>query len=87
MRTINVSTFRTMNREKMEANMPIEIAYEGEAFAVVSNLSDVLVIGDLHPAVQTSLRNRVAVVRAGMPKLDIAEPPVMSTALTVITEE
>ena len=50
---------------------PIKILWDGEEIGYFCQLDDVLVIGDLHPAVRNQLRARAKLARSAQGKPDV----------------
>lgn len=68
MNTISRADFTRLNNEDAKSIMPVTLLYDGEPYAVVCKLEDVIFLGDLHPRVRIQFKAKEAVIRRGMAK-------------------
>lgn len=68
MKHISISEERKLSVEEIKAQMPLAITSDGEPFAYLVDLAEVIIISDLHPRVANSLKMMERRARGGMPK-------------------
>lgn len=71
MKHISISEFRKLSVEEIKVQMPLAITSDKEPVAYVVDLTSVIIISDLHPRVQNTLRMQERRARGGMAKPEI----------------
>jgi len=71
MKHISISEERKLSVEDIKAQMPIAITSDGEPFAYLVDLAEVIVVSDLHPRVRNMLQMMERRARSGMPKPEV----------------
>lgn len=68
MKHISISEERKLSVEEIKTQMPLAITSDGEPFAYLVDLTEVIVVSDLHPRVRNMLQMQERRARGGMAK-------------------
>lgn len=67
MNAVSKKKFEQMSVKQVVDALPLIITADGSPIGVLSKMEDVIVIGDMHPAVKRQFRAKETLVRRGMP--------------------
>jgi len=66
MQEISLSEVRKRTVKELKEIMPVIVTADGEAFAYLAGLDDIIILSDLHPRVANMLKMQEKRARSGM---------------------
>lgn len=71
MKEVSISELRKLSVEEIVSLMPLQITSDRIGFAYVVDLESVIILADLHPRIQNTLRMQEKRARGGMAKPEV----------------